>query len=338
MGALADYLPDLQALAAQCYPGAAAARDTLAVLCARGQHVAAAADAVERGKADQFSVPRQTVLDLADDLATFNKLLFDDPAYPSALFTSLRDAQRGLYNFLLWRRGWTMTQGLTASTSSRVYAPSGQPLVPYLVRPGDTIERMALRLLGDPKRSWEVIDLNNLVAPFFDTSDPPCTTGPHIARPGDQIWLPPDALVPQREVTRTEMDIELYGRDLKLLDSGYLTVSIDELATVEGVPNISQALVERIFTTAGELVLHPEYGIQKGLIVGVEGSQDQIAFNGLEVGRTVAQDARVARVADLKSTFVNTVDTISLNAYLIGPSQIALPLNIVLPDVLATTP
>ena len=335
---LSDFLPDLQTLAAQCYPGAAAARDMLAVLCARGQQVAAAADAVERGKADQFSLPRQTVLDLATDLDTYNKLLFDDPAYPSAMFTALRDAQRGLYNFLLWRRGWTMTQGLTAGTSSRTYGPDGRPLVPYIVRPGDTLERLALRLLGDSKRSWEVIDLNNLVAPFFDAAEPPCTTGPNIARPGDQIFLPPDALVNQQETSRTEMDIELYGRDLKLLDSGYLTVSIDQLSTVEGVPNVSQALVERIYTTAGELVLHPEYGIQKGLIVGVEGSADQIAFNGLEVGRTVAQDARVTRVADLKSSFVNTVDSISLNAYLIGPSQIALPLNIVLPDVLATTP
>jgi hypothetical protein len=340
MGALSDLLGNMQAAAATCEPGAAAARDALAVLIARGQQVAAAADAVERGKASQFSLPRQTVLDLANDLATFNKLLWDEDCYPSELFTALRDAQRGLYNFLLYRRGWTMTQGLTAGVSSRTYGPDYLPLVPYIVRPGDTLERLALRLLADVKRSWEVIDLNDLVAPFFDTGDQPCTTGPGIARPGDQIFLPPDALVPQQETSRTEMDIELYGRDMKLLDTGYVTITIDELATVEGIDNISQALIERIYTTVGELVLHPEYGIQTGLVVGVPGTDDQIAFNGLEVSRTVATDPRVTRVSDVDSKFssATTADEIRMNVWLIGPSQRALPLNVVLPDILATTP
>jgi len=340
--ALSDYLPSIQVLASQCYPGAAAALGTLAGLIARGLQIAAAADAVERGKASQFSVPRQTVLDLADDLAMFNKLLFDDTAYPSGLFTALRDAERGLYGFLLWRRGWTMTQGDTAGTSSRTYGPDLRPLVPYIVRPGDTLERLSLRLLQDVKRSWEVIDINGLVAPFFDTGEFPCTTGANIARPGDQIFLPPDALVPQRETSRTEMDIELYGRDLKLLgtNAGFLEVTVDELTHVEGIDNISQALVERIYTTVGELVLHPEYGLQTPLVIGVPGTEEQIAFNGLEVSRAVVSDPRVTRVSDVKSKFASdtTADQITMNVWLIGPSQIALPLNIVLPDILASTP
>jgi hypothetical protein len=256
---LADYLPAIQALCGRMYPGADVAQATLTGLIVRGNAVAAALADVERQKSTAFTIARQTVLDLATDLATFETTIFVDNAYPSDLCSALRDAQLALYNLLLYRRGFTTVQGLTAGTSSREY-PAGdlRPLVPYTVRAGDTIERLAYRLLGDVSRSWEVIDLNGLVYPFFDTlgGDEPCTTGPNIVRPGDQIYLPPDALVPQSEVSQTAMDVDLFGRDIDLT-SGYIQFNLGEIFTLEGVKNITQALIERVRTTAGELVLHP---------------------------------------------------------------------------------
>jgi hypothetical protein len=338
MGVLASYLPEVHYLATQFYPGAHEAELTLASLIARGQAIATAIDAVERRKSTAYTIARQTVLDLAHDVATFTTFLWDDPGYPSGMFTALRDAERGLYNVLLYRRGFTTVKGLTAGTSSREY-PAGdlRPLIPYLVRPNDTLERLALRLLGDARRSWEVIDLNALIAPFFDTTDPPCTTHASVARPGDLIYLPPDALVPQGEVSQTQMDVDLYGRDMDLT-SGRVDLLMDTVRTLEGVPNIQQALVQRVRTTVGELVLHPEYGIETGLIIGTQGTPEQVAFNGLEVARTVAQDPRVTNVDDVVSAFKQTTDHVSMLVYLIGPGMRALPLNLVLPDVKATAP
>ena len=339
MGALADYIPQLHQLVVNGKLDADAARNTLVVLCVRGQAIAKALDDVERQKVQRITIPRQTVLELAHDLSTFHRVLWDDVDYPSGMFTALRDAERGLYNMLLYRRGFTTVRGLTAETASREYpAADLRPLIPYIVRPDDTIERLALRLLGNVQRSWEVIDLNGLQAPFFDTTNPPCTTGPGIARPGDLIYLPPDALVPQRETSQTQVDVDLYGRDMAVYATGYVELTVDEIATVEGVANITQALYERVMTTVGELVLHAEYGIQNGLIIGTEGTAPQIAFNGLEVARTVGQDPRVTRVADVISTFKGTADTVSMNVYLIGPGMRELPLNFVLPDVVVTAP
>jgi hypothetical protein len=336
---LSDYIVDLQALVVAGKHGADDARNALTVLCARGQAIAAALDDVERQKVTTLSIPRDVVLGLATDLATFHRSLWDDLDYPSDMFTALRDAQRALYNLLLYRRGFTTTRGRTAGTSSREYpAADLRPLVPYIVRPGDTLERLALRLLGDVTRSWEVIDLNELRRPFFDTSDPPCTTGPNIARPGDLLYLPPDAIVPQREVTQTQQDADLYGRDMVVYATGYVEIDVDELAIVEGVKNITQALYERIATTVGELVLHADYGIEGGLIIGTEGTPDQIAFNGLEVAKTVAQDPRVTRVADVVSAFSGTANKVSMNVYLIGPGERSVPINLVLPDLVATAP
>lgn len=336
---LTEYLPAVHQLVTECYPGADDTERKLGGLIVRGQAIALALEAVERQKSTAYTIARQTVLDLAGDLDRLNALLFDDLAYPSGMFTALRDAELALYNLLLYRRGFTTVRGLTAGTSSREY-PAGdlRPLVPYIVRQGDTIERLASRLLGDVTRSWEVIDLNELRYPFFDTvGEGPCTVGAGIARPGDLIYLPPDALIPAAEVSRTQMDVDLYGRDMDLT-TGYVKLDLDELGTLEGVPNITQALLQRIRTTAGELVLHPEYGIETGLIIGTQGTPYQVAFNALEIARTVGQDPRVTLVRDVVSAFKNTTDTVSMKVHLIGPGQRTIPLNMVLPDIVPTAP
>jgi hypothetical protein len=335
--ALADFLPAVHALSAM-------AAATLAALVGRGQQVAAALDAVERGKATAIAVARDTVTALATDLAAFHAAYWDDLRYPPELFAALRDAESGLYRLLYYRRSWAVAQGLTSATSPGTAAPlDTRPLVPYLVRGGDTLERLAQRMLGAATRSWEIIDLNDLRAPFLDTADPPAAPASvQVKRIGDLLYLPPDATVPSAEQTWTQVDVDLYGRDAALpgceLSLGVLSILIDQLATVEGRFNIVQALTERIGTQEGELVLHPDYGIERRLCVGVEGTEANVALSGMEVARCVSEDPRVVQVSQVKTTLVGTTNTATMNVQVIGPGQRNLPLNVVLPDLVVTAP
>jgi hypothetical protein len=328
--ALADYLPTLTEMAANGVQTAATAHDQLAALVIRGTTLANALDAVERGRQQRLPVSREAVLGLAHDLSTFVDTYYADVAYPPDLFLEVRLATLGCYQLTVYRRGFAVTPGAGNTDTTDMLAPQldGRPLIPYVVREGDTVERMALSYLGDVARAWEILELNDLAYPFFLThgeADPP-----KIARPGDLIWLPPDAIVPDADATPS--DVELYGRDFALPDGRLRFWTSGEAAPIEGKDNVVQALLQRLATGQGSMVLHPEYGIRSPLVIGVEGTPERVRFNGMEAARTCRQDPRVSRVAQVHIAFADTINTIDLRLVLIGPASHEVPLNLVMPE------
>jgi len=154
---------------------------------------------------------------------------------------------------------------------------------------------------------------------------------------GETLWLPSDATVPDPAASFTDLDVELYGRDIALPD-GQLALGPDgDLVTVEGRANIVQALGQRIRTTRGELVLHPEYGMETLLAVGVEGTHERVKLSGLELARTVLQDPRVVGIGSLNVRFADTANRIDMDVRLIGPGQRSLALNEIIPDSIVRT-
>lgn len=338
---LAAFLPVLERLRRQGAPHANDVLLTVEDFITRGQAIAAAVAAVEAQVATTIAIPYSAVLALADDLGTFVAAFLLDVTFPRDLFDACRAAQDALFALQARRPQFAGQQTGTAGTDPPRRTGTGG-LVPWTLRQGDALERLAATYLGDVDRGWEIAQLNGLDYPFLETDRgltgaPPVPdrtgVGPNVRVTGETIFLPSDAHVPASAVVLADEDVELYGRDWQFTDDGHLAINGDgELLTIEGVPNVVQALAARIDIGRGELVLHPDYGIERRLAVGVEATLDTVRLSGLGVAKTVAEDPRVTTVSDLFLVFSGTTNRARMRVGLIGPGSPTVSLNPVVPD------
>lgn len=168
----------------------------------------------------------------------------------------------------------------------------------YIVQQGDRIERLAARLLGDPSRFRDLVNLNNLDYPYI--SDDPavfCAPGARVLTAGDALYYPLDTEavgVTSETPTPPDLEAEMYGRDLKLKD-GYVVVQGGTLALVAGLENFRDALYRRLNTPLGNLPAHPTtYGHTLRDYIGLTGTAIDQTLMQLEVERCLRQDSRVS--------------------------------------------
>jgi len=351
--ALSDHLATLEDLRRRGKPTAEDALAALETIIARGQAIADAVAAYEAQRTRMVAVPFAEVLATTALIDAFLEERFADLDYPPTLFVDLRSAAAGLFSLQALRRAFA-SQASATGTIDNVFVPDANPFVPYRVRQHDTLERIALACLGDVERAWEILDINHLAYPFFLT-DRDFSHGEFSSEfeggeflqagqadrenvpadvkvPGDLLWLPSDARVPDAFQPATVRDVELYGRDLDLTDGVPHFAASGELGTVEGIANMQQALRLRIGTRRGELVLHPAYGMETLLAVGIEGTFANVSLAGIGVARTVMQDPRVSAVRDGHQRFSNTINAADMTVRLIGAGGRDLAMNLVLPE------
>lgn len=357
MPALSTYLPEVDALRRRGKLNAPAAFASLEEIIERGQKIAAAVAAYRAKEADLIAVPFFEVIITTDLIEEFIELYFADLDYPPELFLALRAAEEGLFSLQTLRLTFASQASATAGVAADVFVPGPGPLVPYRVRQGDTLERIALNFLGSTDRSWEIIDLNQLVYPFLITDE----TAPRYATqfteefdptefqigrlsiPGigvtrDILMLPGDALVTGPALERSELDVELFGRDYSAPYGRLARGEDGDFETVESEQNVIQALRKRVGTFRGEIVYYPGYGIDQLLAIGVEGTRSNVIVSGVSVARCVYQDPRVVSVQNLEILFADTINRALMTVKLIGPSQREIPLNLVVPETIQRAP
>lgn len=151
---------------------------------------------------------------------------------------------------------------------------------------GDTLQRLALRELGDASRWVEIVELNGLRPPYL--SD--------IARPGvlaygASIRIPS----PTSRVSASEDPAAVYGGDLRLW-SGALQVENGDFVVVAGVPNLTQALRHRVLVDKRELGFHPEYGCYIRSLLGMANGPVAGQLAAFYVKSALLEDERVSSV------------------------------------------
>lgn len=331
---LSDHIPALDRLRRAGHPTAAAAMVATADLVERGGAIAAALAQYEARRETRIPVPYAEIQAVAAGLAGLVDTYYGELDFPPELFLDARDAQELLHRLNPLRAAFAEQTTLSGRDDDATRR-TGDPLVPYTLRSGDTLYRLAQQYLGSIDRTLEIVELNGLVHPFLDTHRAPLDRGgvaDGVKVTGEVILLPSDATVPGKEATFTADDVALYGRDWVIAGGVVQVLVSGELQTVEGVDNMVQALTQRVATGQGELVLHPEYGMRYPLAVGVEGTTAYITMSGLEMARTVAQDPRVVSVQDLALAFRDTANYATMRVLLIGPGSRTLPLNLVMPE------
>jgi phage baseplate assembly protein W len=155
---------------------------------------------------------------------------------------------------------------------------------------GDTLQKIAARLLGDAGLWYQLISPNGLVPPYI--TDDPTQAGAGVLLSGQPI------LVPSPSVTATTVDPqEVFGTDIQL-QSGLLQAdSNGDFAFVTGRANLSQALSNRISTERGELIYHTGYGSLLRSIIGTG--------NGPATELLAASTAKTAVLADPRISSIN---------------------------------
>jgi len=166
-----------------------------------------------------------------------------------------------------------------------------------------SIKALSVLHLGYAGRWKEIVLLNRLSPPYISSQG----DGVTVLRPGDPIKIPTDPQnddVDVNQVFSTQDDYERldaykYGRDL-LVDPESHDFVVDDggdLAVVEGLENLKQAMLIKIWTRPGELKLHPWFGF--GARPGEGIAIDLAARYHLQLRDTVMSDTRVEKINSL---------------------------------------
>ena len=154
---------------------------------------------------------------------------------------------------------------------------------------GDTLQRLALRELGDAARWVDIANLNGLLPPYVtgDSAQASAT----LALYGAQLLVP--SSTPMASVS---IDPALvFERDVSLQNGRLMAIGGD-FALVSGVPNLKQTLQHILATDKRDLLFHPGYGCDVRLQIGA-GNSEVAAFLAAEYVRgALLSDSRVSSV------------------------------------------
>lgn len=184
--------------------------------------------------------------------------------------------------------------------------PLYQPLPNYrLVQTvmGDTLQSVAAKDLGDAERWYELIYLNGLKYPYL-TDDPAQVTA-SVLQAGATIR------VPSAKAVSTQDPAAVYGSDVTLTD-GELSVQAGDMSTVSGLPNLLQAVRNRLDTPSGELEFHRSYGVPLETLIAQGAGPNRLAVGAL-VQRALLQDDRIDSVRSFTTTITGTALSIVAN-------------------------
>lgn len=178
------------------------------------------------------------------------------------------------------------------------------PNVRQITMPAETnLERIALEQLGDASRWPEIVELNDLKAPYViqDTTD----TRSNVVRPGETLLVPTNPVFGPSEIPQTKeiaataglsATEKSLGVDLKLNDDFDLALANNgDLSVSVGAQNMAQAILLKIAYEKGELLKNPTIGV---------GAQVGTKFQSLETIRdnfikTLSQDPRISNLENI---------------------------------------
>lgn len=171
---------------------------------------------------------------------------------------------------------------------------------------GDTMQRIALRELGDASRWPEVVEYNNLLPPYI--VDDATLLVPGVLLSGQQLIVPAASVA-----AATTVDPELvFGSDVQLGKYGELMTDGVDFLVISGRDNLKQALGNRLDTDLGDLMYHQEYGCDARRLVGRVNGPTAGLLGARSVRAAALLDPRVSRVLSSEATV--TGDSINITA------------------------
>lgn len=175
-------------------------------------------------------------------------------------------------------------------------------------RPRDTLQRVALRELGDASKWTSLIAINKLQPPYL--TDEASLAGDTVLLNGSSQYL----IVPAATAASQNADpTSVFGTDIGLDDNGLIMLGDVDIATISGTANLSQALENALATDQGELLFHPSYGTLIRRILGATVGPTRTQLAASYAQATVVADARIS-TATATATASGDAITIAVEA------------------------
>lgn len=226
--------------------------------------------------------------------------------------------------------GGSSTQG--NDPTSIFTAEAGNSTGSATINGGEDIRKVAKRLLGNSGKWKTLVLVNNLKPPYIS----PTGDGINVLRPGDRIQYPSTSSRPETAVAKDRSEpgkqnqIEsTYGRDLKLSritsvgEVDLFDFQVNEkgdLATVEGLDNMEQAVLIKFNTERGELPLHPRFGVKLPIGIKAPGARSFTEFQ-IAARSSILSDRRILDVANFRFSLDGNAIDIKARMLLRGSSQ-----------------
>jgi hypothetical protein len=172
-------------------------------------------------------------------------------------------------------------------------------------RRDDTLQRVALREMGDASLWAELAIINRLKPPYLVNTRAEAVDG--VIAAGDSIAIP----APVAAATVATDPDAVFLRDL-LLDKGKLAAEGGALKLAGGLDNFKQAILIRLTTSMRELPFHPDYGCWASTLIGAGNNAAAGQLAAYYVKTALSQDDRVAAIPDCTATVAG--DSLSIEA------------------------
>ncbi len=186
-----------------------------------------------------------------------------------------------------------------------------------------------------PSKTIDTIFDSSLASIFTVTNLSPLSGGfrKNVLTYGEILFIP----FPESTTTLIPTPEDLYGKDIFVFDNlspnhnDFALTPHGDLATVEGIDNLKQALIRRILTEKGSLPKHPEYGSQLRTAIGNAIATQVPQFISLEVIRTLKNDPRVLEVRNVRTEIRGDAAMVSCQVVINTDTSISLDLEVPLP-------
>ena len=121
----------------------------------------------------------------------------------------------------------------------------------------------------------------------------------------------------------------LFKNDVALTFDGHLgDDGLGDFNVAAGVPNLNQALVNRILVERGELNFHLTYGCGVRKLIGKKATPALYGLAARYVRQTLLEDPRVVKVTDVQVSIVG--DAMAVSAQCEAISGISIPVKVTL--------
>lgn len=155
---------------------------------------------------------------------------------------------------------------------------------------GDTLQKIALREMGDTTQWSNLAYLNNLVPPFV--TDDPVLASAQVLLSGSMIMLPSASTYTVTDPTA------VYGADC-LLSNGDLVADNGDFKVVSGLPNLEQAIGNVLQTAPGDLMFLPTYGCRARSMIGEKNTAVASLLSAQFIKDALLADPRIQAVPDV---------------------------------------
>lgn len=184
-------------------------------------------------------------------------------------------------------------------------------------RVGDTLQKIALRELGNAALWHSLADLNGLQPPYIVNSLAEVQSSAVILA-GQPLMVPASAPAPSG-VSTTEDPL---GTDLIMTQGRLVASATGDFQTVSGKANLTQALNNRLGTPLNDLLFHPEYGNGAFDLIGQGNNPGDALLAQTFVDQSIRSDPRVASVSDVEVSITGDVLSASATATAVTGQQV----------------